>query len=386
MGFCGQLNQKKFEFYTPNYSISLKNVMKKIAILSGLMGLVFLASCNSKKEEKEEAENFTVTNPVRIDTSFTKEYVSQIRSVKNIEIRALEKGFLQKIYVDEGQYVKEGQILFQILPTMYEADYQKAKAEAKAAEIELLNTKNLSDKNVVSKNELALAQTKLDQARAEMAVAKFHLSATVIKAPFSGTIDRIPKKLGSLIDEGELLTSLSDNSQMYAYFNVSEPEYLDYQTNIKDRADTKVGLLLANGTSLKYKGNVEVIESEFDNETGNIAFRSRFPNPDKLLKNGETGKVLMEVPLRHVVVIPQKATYEIQDKKYVFVVGKNDVVTSKEITTKGEIPDLYVINDGITENDKILLEGVQKVKENDKIHYKYQSPQAVITHLRLKAE
>ena len=386
MGFCGQLNQKKFEFYTPNYSISLKNVMKKIAILSGLIGLVFLASCNSKKEEKEEAENFTVTNPVRIDTSFTKEYVSQIRSVKNIEIRALEKGFLQKIYVDEGQYVKEGQILFQILPTMYEADYQKAKAEAKAAEIELLNTKNLSDKNVVSKNELALAQTKLDQARAEMAVAKFHLSATVIKAPFSGTIDRIPKKLGSLIDEGELLTSLSDNSQMYAYFNVSEPEYLDYQTNIKDRADTKVGLLLANGTSLKYKGNVEVIESEFDNETGNIAFRSRFPNPDKLLKNGETGKVLMEVPLRHVVVIPQKATYEIQDKKYVFVVGKNDVVTSKEITTKGEIPDLYVINDGITENDKILLEGVQKVKENDKIHYKYQSPQAVITHLRLKAE
>lgn len=386
MGFCGQLNQKKFEFYTPNYSISLKNVMKKIAILSGLMGLVFLASCNSKKEEKEEAENFTVTNPVRIDTSFTKEYVSQIRSVKNIEIRALEKGFLQKIYVDEGQYVKEGQILFQILPTMYEADYQKAKAEAKAAEIELLNTKNLSDKNVVSKNELALAQTKLDQARAEMAVAKFHLSATVIKAPFSGTIDRIPKKLGSLIDEGELLTSLSDNSQMYAYFNVSEPEYLDYQTNIKDRADTKVGLLLANGTSLKYKGNVEVIESEFDNETGNIAFRSRFPNPDKLLKNGETGKVLMEVPLRYVVVIPQKATYEIQDKKYVFVVGKNDVVTSKEITIKGEIPDLYVINDGITENDKILLEGVQKVKENDKIHYKYQSPQAVITHLRLKAE
>jgi len=360
--------------------------MKRIAILSGLMGLVFLASCNSKKEEKEGAENFTVTNPVRIDTSFTKEYVSQIRSVKNIEIRALEKGFLQKIYVDEGQYVKEGQILFQILPTMYEADYQKAKAEAKAAEIELLNTKNLSDKNVVSKNELALAQTKLDQARAEMAVAKFHLSATVIKAPFSGTIDRIPKKLGSLIDEGELLTSLSDNSQMYAYFNVSEPEYLDYQTNIKDRADTKVGLLLANGTSLKYKGNVEVIESEFDNETGNIAFRSRFPNPDKLLKNGETGKVMMEVPLRNVVVIPQKATYEIQDKKYVFVVGKNDVVSSKEITTKGEIPDLYVINEGITENDKILLEGVQKVKENDKIHYKYQSPQAVITHLRLKAE
>lgn len=360
--------------------------MKRIAILAGLIGLVCLTSCNSKKEEKEAEETFAVTNPVRIDTSFTKEYVSQIRSVKNIEVRALEKGFLQKIYVDEGQYVKEGQVLFQILPTMYDAEYQKSKAEVKSAEIELQNTKSLSDKNVVSKNELALAQTKLDQAKAEMAMAKFHLSATVIKAAFSGTIDRIPKKLGSLIDEGELLTSLSDNSQMYAYFNVSEPEYIDYQTDIKDRADTKVALLLANGSQLKYKGNVEVIESEFDNETGNIAFRSRFPNPDKLLKNGETGKVLMEVPLRNVVVIPQKATYEIQDKKYVFVVDKNDKVSSREITIKGEIPDLYVVSDGITENDKILLEGVQKVKDNDKIHYKFQSPQEVITHLRLKAE
>jgi len=360
--------------------------MKRIAILSGLIALVSLASCNSKKEEKEVAETYTVTNPVRIDTSFTKEYVSQIRSIKNIEIRALEKGFLQKIYVDEGQYVKEGQLLFKIMPTMYDAEYQKSKAEVKAAEIELQNTRSLSDKNVVSKNEYAVAQARLEQARAEMAMAKFHLSATEIRAPFSGTIDRIPKKLGSLIDEGDLLTSLSDNSQMFAYFNVSEPEYLDYQTDIKDRADNKVGLLLANGVPLKYKGNVEVVESEFDSETGNIAFRSRFPNPDKLLKNGETGKVLMTVPLKNAVVIPQKATYEIQDKKYVFVVDKNSVVHSQEIKIKGEIPDLYVIESGITDNDKVLLEGVQKVKENDKIQYKAIDAKDVITHLRLKAE
>ncbi|MEZ7506577.1 efflux RND transporter periplasmic adaptor subunit [Flavobacterium sp. Arc2] len=360
--------------------------MKRIAILSGLIALVSLASCNSKKEEKEVAETYTVTNPIRIDTSFTKEYVSQIRSVKNIEIRALEKGFLQKIYVDEGQFVKEGQLLFKIMPTMYDAEYQKSKAEVKAAEIELQNTKSLSDKNVVSKNEYAVAQARLEQARAEMAMAKFHLSATEIRAPFSGTIDRIPKKLGSLIDEGDLLTSLSDNSQMFAYFNVSEPEYLDYQTDIKNRADNKVGLLLANGVPLKYKGNVEVVESEFDSETGNIAFRSRFPNPDKLLKNGETGKVLMTVPLKNAIVIPQKATYEIQDKKYVFVVDKNSVVHSQEIKIKGEIPDLYVIESGITANDKVLLEGVQKVKENDKIQYKAINANDVITHLRLKAE
>jgi membrane fusion protein (multidrug efflux system) len=239
---------------------------------------------------------------------------------------------------------------------------------------------------VVSKNELAMAHAKLDQAQAETSLAKVHLSFTEIRAPFDGTIDRIPKKLGSLIDEGELLTSLSDNSQMFAYFNVSEPEYLDYETNTKGRADRKVSLLLANNHPLPYKGDVETIESEFDNETGNIAFRARFPNPDRLLKNGETGKVQMIVPLRNALVIPQKATYEIQDKIYVFIVDKNGVVHSKNITITGEMPDLYVVSGGLSATDKILLEGVQKVKDDDKILTEYVSPREVISQLRLKAE
>ncbi|TRX36151.1 efflux RND transporter periplasmic adaptor subunit [Flavobacterium sp. ZT3R18] len=360
--------------------------MKRIIVFTGMLALLCLTSCTTKKEEKEEVGKFTVTNPVKIDTSFVKQYVSQIRSVRNVEIRAQEKGFLQNIYVDEGQFVKAGQVLFRIMPKMYEAELLKAKAEEKAAEIELQNTKNLADKNIVSKSEQAIAQAKLEQAKAEVALAKLHLSFTEIRAPFDGTIDRIPKKLGSLIDEGELLTSLSDNSKMFAYFNVSEPEYLEYQSNVKGRANSIVTLLLANNEPLKYKGRVEVIESEFDSETGNIAFRASFPNSDKLLKNGETGKVLMTVPLKNVVVIPQKATYEIQDKKYVFVVNKNNVVTSKEITITGEIPDLYVVASGITENDKIIIEGVQKVKEDEKIKFDYLAPQEVINHLRLKAE
>lgn len=360
--------------------------MKKIIVFTGLMALVCLTSCTSKKEEKEEVEKFTVTNPLRIDTSFTKEYVSQIKSVRNIELRAQEKGFLQNIYVDEGQFVKKGQLLFKIMPNMYQAELLKAQSEQKSVEIELQNSKLLADKNIVSKNELSVAQAKLQSAKAEVALAKLHLSFTEIRAPFDGTIDRIPLKLGSLIDEGELLTSLSDNSQMFAYFNVSEPEYISYETNIKDRADNKVNLVLANGDIFKDKGNVEVIESEFNNETGNIAFRARFPNSGKLLRNGETGQVQMNVPLKNAIVIPQKATYEIQDKKYVFVVGKDNKVSSREITITGEIPDLYVIKSGLTENDKILLEGVQKVKENDKIKFDYESPKEVINHLRLKAE
>ncbi|MBC7642950.1 MAG: efflux RND transporter periplasmic adaptor subunit [Flavobacterium sp.] len=351
-----------------------------------LISLVFLASCNGKKEENEEVGKYTVTSAMVIDTSFTKEYVSQIKSIRNIEIRTQEKGFLEKIYVDEGQYVSAGQVLFRIMPKMYEAELLKAQAEAKGAEIELLNAKTLVDKNVISKNEQALAQAKLDMARAEVAVAKLHLSFTEIRAPFGGTIDRLPKKLGSLLEEGELLTTLSDNASMFAYFNVSEPEYLEYETNVKDRGSNIVNLKLANGEMHKYSGKIELIESEFDNETGNVAFRAGFPNPNKLLKNGETGKVVMTVPVKKALIIPQKATYEIQDKKYVFVVDKNSVVKSREIKVTGEMTDLYVVKSGILASDKILLDGVQKAKDDDKIKYDYLKPADVLSHLKLHAE
>lgn len=355
-------------------------------MLLSIGALLNLSSCAKKEEIKEDEGKFTVTNPAVLDTAFTKEYVSQIKSVRNIEIRAQEKGYLQNIYVDEGQTVAAGQLLFRIMPGLYQAELLKAEAEAKAATIELRNAKALADKNIVSKSEQQVAQAKLDQANAEVSLAKLHLSFTEIRAPFAGTIDRIPKKLGSLIDEGELLTSLSDNSKMFAYFNVSEPEYIQYQTNVKERGDSNVRLMLANGEPLKYKGKVEVIEGEFDNETGNIAFRAGFPNPDKLLRNGETGKVEMTMPVKNAVIIPQKATYEIQDKMYVFVVDGQGKLKSKEITITGDLPDLYVVKSGLSPNDKILLEGVQKAKDDEKINYIYQKPADVLAKLRLKAE
>ncbi len=360
--------------------------MKQFFVYISLLGLVYQTGCTSKGAKREATISYAITSPLKVDTSFSKDYVAQIRSIRNIEIRAQEKGFLQNIYVDEGQQVKAGQVLFRIMPKMYEAELQKAEAETRAAEIELQNTKALVEKNVVSPNEQAMAQAKLDQARAETALAQLHLSFTEIRAPFDGSIDRIPKKLGSLIDEGELLTSLSDNSQMFAYFNVSEPEYLDYQTNVKNRGAAQVNLLLANNTQLKYRGQVETIESEFDNETGNIAFRAKFPNPDRLLRHGETGKVLMTMPLHGALLIPQKATYEIQDKKFVFVVDKNNTVHSRNINILGELPDIYIIESGLAENENILLEGVQKVKDDERINFTYQAPREVIHHLRLKAE
>lgn len=360
--------------------------MKRIAMLAGACAILCHIGCTSKKETREEVARYTITTPLKIDTSFDKEYVSQIKAVRNIEIRSQEKGYLEKIFVDEGQAVKAGQLLFRIMPKMYEAEMSKAQAEANMAEIELKNTTTLSNKNVVSKNELSMAQAKLAQAKAELSVAKLHLSFTDIRAPFNGTIDRIPLKLGSLVDEGELMTTLSDNSQMFAYFNVSEPEYLDYETNVKGRGDNKVTLLLANNQPLKYRGEVETIEGQFDSETGNIAFRAKFPNPEHLLKHGETGKVRMIVPLRNVLVIPQKTTYEIQDKTYVFVVDARGNVHARNITIASEMPDLYVVASGLAEGDKILLDGVQKVKENDRIQFAMVPAREVISSLQLKAE
>ena len=359
--------------------------MKRVALFVALSTVLVATSCTSKKQEKEEVKDYPVTSPLKMDTILNKEYVSQIQSVRNIEIRAQEKGFLEKIYVDEGQYVQAGQLLFRIMPQMYQAEYLKAKAEVKEMQIELQNSKTLADNNVVSKSEQAIAQAHLEKSKAEMQLAQLHLSFTDIRAPFSGVIDRLPMKLGSLIDEGMLLTNLSDNSQMFAYFNVSEPEYLDYQTNTKDRGSDQVALILANNKPLPEKGKVETREGEFNNETGNIAFRARFPNPNHLLRNGETGKVQMTVPLRNVLLIPQKATYEIQDKKYVFVVDKNGVVKSRNITVSTEMPDLFVVESGLNENDKILLEGVQKVKDDDKVKTKYIAPKKVFSALQLKA-
>jgi membrane fusion protein (multidrug efflux system) len=341
------------------------------------------AGCKNKPVEKKEVGKYVATSALKIDTSYNREYVSQIQSVRNIEVRAQEKGYLESINVDEGQLVHAGQLLFKIMPKIFEAELQKAQAQVKQAELEEMNTKTLSDKNIVSKSELAMAQAKLDEAKADEAMARLHLSLTEIRAPFDGITDRIRFKLGSLIDEGSLLTTLSDNKNVYAYFNVSENEYLDYKSMAGSDKNKTVSLMLANGQEHKYKGTIETVEGEFDNETGNIAFRAKFPNPDFLLKHGETGKVRMTVPVSNALIIPQKATYEIQDKVFVFVVDKNNVISSRNISIAKGLPDIYMVSSGLAEGEKILLEGVQNVKDGDKIQYLFKDPKEVLAGIQL---
>lgn len=332
----------------------------------------FLSSCKAHKEEaKQNDTHFIVTSPIQIDTTINKAYVCQLQSVQHIEIRALEKGYLQHIYVNEGQFVKKGEIMFQIMPMIYQAEAQKSEAEVSFARIEYQNTKQLADSNIVSKNELALAKAKLDKAKAELALSKAHLSFTEIRAPFNGIIDRFNVRLGSLLDEGELLTTLADNSKMWGYFNVPEAEYLDYISLDKKAGNAIVKLEMANHQLFDQKGVVETIEADFNNETGNIAFRATFPNPKRMLRHGETGKILMPVILKNAVLIPQKATFDVLDKKFVYIVDANNTLKAKQIIVSQEMPHLYVVASGLSSKDKILAEGLGKVKNNERIKYSF---------------
>ncbi|ESU24735.1 RND family efflux transporter MFP subunit [Flavobacterium enshiense DK69] len=355
-------------------------------MLVSLCALWFNTSCESKKEEKEEKTKFLVTTPIQKDTITTKNYVCQIHAINHIELRAQERGYLQKIFVDEGQSVRKGQLLFQIMPNLYQAEVQKAQSEANFVQIEYQNTKKLAEKNVVSPNELAMAKAKLDKAKAELALTKVHLQFTEIRAPFDGIIDRFHVRLGSLLEEGDLLTNISDNSKMWVYYNVPEAEYLDYKIREKNNGKTRVNLLMANNEYFNHIGVVETIEADFNNETGNISFRATFPNPQGLLRHGETGSIQTILPLKNALLIPQKATFEVLEKKYVYVIDKENKVRSRAITIAAELPHIYAVNSGLSQGDRILLEGLRMVKENEKIECKVEDPEYVLSHLELYAE
>ncbi|MGS2741038.1 efflux RND transporter periplasmic adaptor subunit [Sinomicrobium sp. M5D2P17] len=360
--------------------------MKKILMLTGLCALLCHTSCSTKKEKKEEDTKYLVTNPIKKDTLITKDYVAQVHSIQHIELRAQERGYLQNIYVDEGQFVKKGQLLFRIMPNLYQAELQKAQAETELAEIEYQNTKKLADSDVVAPNELAMDKARLDKAKAEMELSRVHLQFTEIRAPFDGIIDRFHVRQGSYLEEGELLTNLSDNSKVWVYYNVTESEYLDYMSKAEEDNPAAVNFLMANNRLFQQPGVVETIEADFDNETGNIPFRATFPNPKALLRHGETGSILMKVPFVDALIIPQKATFEILSKKFVFVIDNDGRVKQREIAIKAELPHLFIVDKGLSVNDKILLEGIRMVKDGEKIAYKVEEPKKVMANLDMYAE
>lgn len=362
-------------------------------------GIVFTACFSSARKNAESPEKFQVVNPLLIDTVYTKEYVAEIQSVQNVEIRARVKGFIEKIHADEGKPVQAGQVLFMLSSREFREDLLRANAllksaaaELKAIEVEIKNTQLLTEKNIVSKSEMEMLQAKrdaalakIDEANAAIALANLNLSFTQAKAPFSGVINRIPNKTGSLVEEGTLLTSISNNKEVFAYFNVSEKEYLDFVKQKELGKNSRVSLLLADGDLFPYKGIVETTENEIDKSTGNLAFRARFVNPHQVLKHGSSAKVLMSTDVKNVLVIPQKSTFEVQDKINVFVVDANNVVRIKSFIPKLRLQHLYIVESELGKDDKIIYEGVQLVKEGEKIAPELISYNQVIAQLAIQS-
>lgn len=366
-------------------------------ILSYFILSVIFISC-SKEQKVEKPESFPVTEIVAIDTLGFVDYVAEIHAKQNVEIRARVSGYLEKTYIDEGKYVKQGQLLFSISNGEYKEELAKAKAiyrsalaDANAAELEVNNIKQLVEKNIVSKTELALAKNKLESMNAKVEEAFAHqtsvahkLSYTSIKAPFNGLVNRIPHKIGSLIEEGTLLTSISEDDEVLVYFDVSEKEYLSYANSLKnDTIATKtVSLILADGKQLANKGKIETIEGEVEENTGNIAFRARFNNKDKILKHGSSGKIRLEKTYKKALLVPQKSTFDLQERLYVYVLDKNNKLVARNIEAKNRIPHFFIVDKGLQVGDKILYEGIQNVKDGTQIIPQFISMKAVLKQFK----
>ncbi len=370
-----------------------KNSMKDSPIPALLLTLISfcLPACsrlNGQEEQpQEEHHKILVTCPKAKDVVITQQYVCQIHSQRHINVCAFVNGYLEDVLVREGQAVKQGDLMFTIRPVLYKAKLDAASAEAKLVGIEFTNTKKLFDERVVSQQEVALHQAKLAKAEAEANLAKAELNFTKIIAPFDGIVDRLEQRQGSLIKEGDVLTSLSDNRVMWVYFNVPEARYLEYMSDPEQEKEAQtIELVLANGNKFPQTGTIGAIEANFNNETGNIPFRADFPNPEGLLRHGQTGNVLIHRQLKNALVIPQRATFEILDKQYVYVIGKDGVVHQREIVVQNELDDIFIIKQGLSVDDKIVLEGVRQVHDGQKVEYEFRRPEQVIANQKNRAE
>lgn len=348
-----------------------------------LLALTLLSSCksgNSNEEQVTVLDNIPVLElkPMSIEVPVT--YVADIQAVQFVEIRAKVEGYVDQIFVDEGQFVRKGQNLFQLSSMEFmemvnsaNAKLAQAKAEAQAAQVEVDRLRILVEKDIIAPSELQLARSKksvaesgIAEAEAMLKNAKTGLSYTTVKAPFDGIVDRIPYKKGSLVTEGDLLTNITDISEVFAYFKVTENEYLRYMRAKKEgdaeNMGQSVSLILADGETYPLPGKLETMEADFERGTGSIAFRVRFPNPDQLIKHGSTGRIQMLNQLENVFLVPQKSTFEIQDYSYVYILDENNTVKVRSFKPVRRF-GLFYIAEGFETGEKIIYEGIQQVKD-----------------------
>jgi len=324
---------------------------------------------------------FPVGHPGREDAAYEREYVGEVHALRRADVRARIEGRIEAVAVDEGQTVEANQVLFTLNDERLQQELRQARAavasaaaELKAAQTERASTKILLDKNVVSTAEMALIDARIDglaaeleAARAAEARAAIDLSYAEIRAPFAGVVNRLPRKVGSMVDQGELLTTVTNASEILVYFRVPESEYLEFVApRGSERAD-EISFVLVSGERLPATGVVDAVETEIDRGTGTIAFRARFPNQGGLLKHGSSGKVLVKSILNDALTVPQKSTFEVQDQLYVYVVEPDGTARARRIVPRLRLDQTFVVESGLAPDDRFILDGVQKVRDGTQV-------------------
>src|SRR3990170_2443808 len=370
-----------------NYSV--KNVIKAGAVLSGIGLVTILYSCTSSSGNagmQPPPPSLPVLTVSNHEVTVYREFPATVEGKVNVEIRPQVDGYLDKIYSDEGTYVRKGQSLFHIEDRTYTEQLNNAKASvatAKAnlanAQINLSKIKPLVQNNVVSNVQLQTAQAAYDaaaagvaQAQATVQSAEINVGYTLIKAPVDGYIGRIPLKIGSLVGRTtpDPLTVISEIKEVFAYFSFSENDFLEFKNQFegntieeKIKKIPSVELVLSDGSVYPQKGKVQLVAGQFDNTIGAISFRAVFPNADRLLRSGNTGKVRIPQQLSNATVVPQEATFEIQDKVFVFALGDSNKVISKPIVVSGKTASYYFVEKGLKAKEKIVFSGTGNLRD-----------------------
>ena len=369
-------------------------------LISIMLASGISAACSeASKEKSPEAINVPVLELQPQSVEVPQTYIADIQAVQFVEVRSKVSGFVDRIFVDEGKFVKKGQNLFQLSSAEYNeqvnsarANLMRAKAELSAAVVEMERLQILVDKKIISSSELELAKSKkavadshISEAESMLSAAQTGLSYTTVKAPFDGIVDRIPHKVGSLVSENDLLTSITDISSVFAYYKVNESEYLKFMRSKIERGNDNflqepLTLILSDGAQYPEKGTLETTEGDIESGTGSIGFRVRFPNPDNLIKHGASGRIEMLSKLDNIFLIPQKSTFEIQDFTYVYVVDKENTVKVRSFKPLQRY-DVYYIAEGFEAGDRIVLEGIQLIKDGSVVVPESVAAAAVYDHL-----
>jgi len=358
--------------------------MKKLEILAGslsgviLISAFMLAGCIGKKEQKDQAgtAKYKVDIVSRADAAVYTLFPVQIQSESKIDIYPRATGYIQKIYVQEGDNVKKGSPILKIDDADYLQTVNSTKAALDNAQLEVTKLKPLVEKGIISPLQLETAQSNAKAAQAAFDNATINWGYTVIKSPVSGVIGRISLREGSLITAGIAMpiTSIASSGDVFAYFSFDEKFLLQFSDStaggtLKQKVAKLplVELALANGQIYEHKGRVEIGSSLIDPSTGSLQMKGVFPNPDAKLHSGSTGTIRIPTFYKNSIIIPQKATYDIQNKKMIFTVDSANVVHATNIVILNNTSDKFIVASGLNEGDRIVLDGVGKVKDGDRI-------------------